>query len=219
MNVKAIFFDAYGTLFDVHSVLETCEQYFPDRGMQISEAWRQKQLEYTWLRSMMDKYEDFWKVTEDALAYALKALGLDAGKEVRSALMREYLHLNPYPEVQKALEKLNSRKLAILSNGTQAMLDLLVENARLTQVFSDVISVDELKIYKPYMGVYELGIDKLFIDKNEALFVTSNPWDAAGAKTFGFRVCWINRFNKPFDELGVHPDVVIRNLEELADKL
>ncbi|PWW28385.1 2-haloacid dehalogenase [Cytobacillus oceanisediminis] len=219
MTVKAIFFDAYGTLFDVHSVSEKCEQFFPEKGMQISEVWRQKQLEYTWLRSLMDRYEDFWKVTGDSLIFALKALDLQASQEIRSALLNEYLRLKAYPEVREALELLSNRKLAILSNGTLQMLNPLVRNANLTEAFNDVISVDELKIYKPYMGVYELGTAKLSIDKTEALFVTSNPWDASGAKTFGFQVCWINRNNKPFDELGVKPDLIVRDLEELANIL
>ncbi|HWL24564.1 MAG TPA: haloacid dehalogenase type II [Ureibacillus sp.] len=219
MSIKAIIFDAYGTLFDVHTVIEKCEQFFPEKGRQISEIWRQKQLEYTWLRSLMERYEDFWTVTYEALTFALKELELESNEEIRTTLLNEYLRLNPYPEVPKALEELKDRDLAILSNGSPDMLNSMVENANLTDVFKDVISVDELKIYKPFMGVYQLGVAKLGVNKEETLFITSNPWDASGAKTFGFQVCWINRFNKHFDELGVQPDMVIRNLEELVDKI
>ncbi|WP_134704448.1 haloacid dehalogenase type II [Ammoniphilus sp. YIM 78166] len=218
MRIKAIIFDAYGTLFDVHTVVDKCEQFFPGQGKQISEIWRQKQLEYSWLRSLMGRYVDFWSLTQDALLFALKDLKLDLTEETQQTLLNEYLRLQPYPEVPKALERLRNLILAILSNGSPHMLNTLVENAGLSQVFNHVISVDELKIYKPSMGVYQLGVVELGVLKEETLFMTSNPWDAAGAKTFGFQVCWINRFNKQFDELGVQPDIVISNLDELTEK-
>ncbi|WP_211236964.1 haloacid dehalogenase type II [Aneurinibacillus terranovensis] len=219
MTIKAIIFDAYGTLFDVHTVVDKCEQFFPGKGRKISEIWRQKQLEYTWLRSLMGRYEDFWSVTHDALIFALKELKVDLNEQIHMTLLDQYLRLNPYPEVPNALEKLKNRKLAILSNGSTDMLNTVVENAGLSHVFTHVISVDELKIYKPFMGVYQLGVAKLWVNKEETLFITSNPWDASGAKTFGFQVCWINRFNKQFDELGVQPNMILKNLDQLVDRL
>ncbi len=219
MNVKSIIFDAYGTLFDVHSVVEKCEEFFPGKGRQISEIWRQKQLEYTWLRSLMGRYEDFWSVTNDSLVFALKSLQLDSDEEIRMSLLNQYLQLNPYPEVPDALEELKIRNLAILSNGSPDMLNTLVENAGLSHLFTAVISVDQLKIYKPFMGVYQLGVAQLGVNREDTLFITSNPWDASGAKTFGFQVAWINRFNNQFDELGVQPDIIIKSLDELKAKI
>jgi 2-haloacid dehalogenase len=219
LTIKAIIFDAYGTVFDVHTVVDKCELFFPEKGKQISELWRQKQLEYTWLRSLMGRYENFWSVTHDALSFTLRELKLDLNEEVQAILLNEYLQLNPYPEVPKALEKLKDRKLAILSNGSPDMLNTLVENSNLSHIFHSIISVDELKVYKPVMGVYQLGTEKLEVKKEETLFITSNSWDAAGAKTFGFQVCWINRFQKQFDELSVKPDIVIETMDELVQKL
>jgi 2-haloacid dehalogenase len=218
-NIKAVVFDAYGTLFDVHTVAKRCEHEFPGYGIRISEIWRQKQLEYTWLRSLMGKYEDFWKVTDDSLAFTLKSLNLEASEELRASILNEYLKLNPYPEVPNGLQEMKDKDLAILSNGTPQMLNDMVENAGLTEAFSSIISVDELKIFKPFMGIYQLYTAKSGIDKEETLFVSSNAWDAAAAKVFGFRVCWINRFDKPFEELGVQPDLIVSNLEELVNKI
>ncbi len=216
LTIRSIIFDAYGTLFDVHSVSVRCEQFFPGMGGAISSRWRQKQLEYTWLRSLMGQYEDFWCVTKDALVFTLKEFGLNSNEEIHRTILNEYLVLNPYAEVASALEELKVQRLAILSNGSPDMLNTVVQNADLSGVFTDVISVDEVKIYKPSMDVYQLGVVKLGVNKEDALFVTSNPWDAAGAKTFGCQVCWINRLNLQFDELGVQPDVIIHSLDELV---
>lgn len=218
-NIKAVVFDAYGTLFDVHTVALKCEQEYPGQGREISEIWRQKQLEYSWLRSLMGRYEDFWHVTQDALTFALKELALDSTEESRSELVKEYLKLLPYNEVTKALQDMKGKKLAILSNGSPYMLEEMVRNANLTEVFEDVISVDELKVFKPFMGVYQLAPAKLGIQKEDTLFVSCNAWDASAAKVFGFQVCWINRFNRPFEELQVQPDIIVKDLIELADKL
>ncbi|SFF05640.1 haloacid dehalogenase type II [Alteribacillus iranensis] len=219
MTTKAIVFDAYGTLFDVHTVVEKCEELFPGKGRQISDRWRVKQLEYSWLRAVMGRYEDFWSVTRDALTFVLKELQIEASEDTQAALLQEYLHLNPYPEVPDALNEWKNKNLAILSNGSPDMLHTLVENAGLSHCFSHLISVDELKTYKPFMGVYQLGPSTLRIPKEETLFVTSNSWDAAGAKTFGYQVCWINRFQLQFDELGVKPDLVVTRMDELVEKL
>ncbi|MFC4769770.1 haloacid dehalogenase type II [Effusibacillus consociatus] len=218
-QIKAIVFDAYGTLFDVHTVASRCEQFFPGFGQTISEIWRQKQLEYSWLRSLMGRYENFWHVTEDALGFALKSLGLNANEEVRAAVLEEYLRLKPYPEVPQALQALRHHKLAILSNGTPNMLNAAVTNAGLTDAFSSVISVDEVKSFKPLMGVYQLAPSKLHVRREEILFISSNAWDASGAKVFGFNVCWINRFGKTFEELHVEPDLTITGLDQLIEKL
>jgi 2-haloacid dehalogenase len=218
-NIKAVVFDAYGTLFDVHTVAARCEQEFPGFGSDISEIWRKKQIEYTWLRSLMGKYEDFWHVTDEALVYTLKSLNLEATEELRSSILDEYLRLKPYVEVPGALKELGDKRLAILSNGTPKMLGDMVENAGLTEDFSDIISVDELKIFKPFMGVYQLFPAKSGIRKEETLFVSCNPWDAAGSKVFGYNVCWINRFDVPFEELQVEPDLTVKDLAELAEKL
>jgi 2-haloacid dehalogenase len=218
-TVSAVVFDAYGTLFDVHSVAEKCEKEFPGYGRRISEIWRQKQLEYTWLRSLMGRYQDFWKVTDDALVFTLIELGLEATAELREEILKEYLTLKPYTEVPQALQAMAGRKLAILSNGSPEMLNKMVENAGLMDRFDDVISVDELKIFKPFMGVYQLSPAKLGVLKEETLFVSSNAWDAAAAKVFGFQVCWINRFDRNFEQLQADPDIIVKTLDELAHKL
>lgn len=218
--IKAIVFDAYGTLFDVHTVVEKCEKYFPTKGRMISEIWRQKQLEYTWLRSLMGRYEDFWRVTEDALTFALKQLGLETTMDVRTDILHTYLSLKPYREVPDLLKQLSrAYTLAILSNGSPNMLHAVIQNAELSDCFSYVISVDERKTFKPSMEVYQLAPAKLGIPKEETLFVSSNSWDAAGAKVFGFQVCWLNRFHQTFDELDSRPDFIVNDLEELADHL
>lgn len=216
-SIQAIVFDAYGTLFDVHSVVEKCETYFPGYGSKISEIWRQKQLEYTWLRSLMGRYEDFWKVTDDGLVYALKKLGLDTSDETRESILHEYLSLCPYTEVPEALNRLTHKPLAILSNGSPKMLNDMVEHAGLSGNFAHVISVDSLKVFKPFMGVYQLAVAKLGVPREQIAFVSSNSWDAVGAKVFGFQVCWINRIGNTFDEMQVKPDVVVNNLNAFVD--
>ncbi|WP_199615867.1 haloacid dehalogenase type II [Paenibacillus alkalitolerans] len=219
-SIKAVAFDAYGTLFDVHSVTAKTERLFPGHGKRISEIWRQKQLEYTWLRSLMGRYIDFWRVTDDALKYALKTLRLQANDRTRIVLLQEYLVLKPFPEVFSVLQQLKPvTTLAILSNGTPQMLNSIVNDAGLGPFFSAVLSADAIKIYKPYMGVYQLLPANLGFRKEEILFVSANSWDAAGAKAFGLAVCWVNRSNMPFDELDVTPDLVVNNLEQLKNIL
>lgn len=218
-EIKAIVFDAYGTLFDVHTVVEKCEQIFPTKGRIISDIWRQKQLEYTWLRSLMGQYEDFWRITHDSLKYTLKDLGLNTDEETCLEILNEYHYLKPYPEVPHTLKELEDYTLAILSNGSPKMLHEMVNHAGLEKCFADVWSVDELKIFKPSMKVYQLAPAKLGIQKEEILFVSSNSWDATGAKVFGFKVCWINRFNKTFDELNAQPDWIVKSLDEMMNYL
>jgi 2-haloacid dehalogenase len=215
--IKALVFDAYGTLFDVGSVVKTLNRKFPGKGAAMSAEWRAKQLQYTWVRSLSGRYEDFWKVTESALIYTCNEMKLPCDVATRAELMDSYLHLDPFPEVIGALKSLSGYRLAILSNGTLNMLQAVVESAGLKGVFSQVISVDEVKIYKPSPAVYELAVRKLGVEKSDIGFVSSNFWDAAGGKSFGFRSYWVNRTDAPVDELGATPDTTLRLLSELFD--
>lgn len=217
LPIKALVFDAYGTLFDVHSVIALCDELFPGRGAQLSQTWRAKQLEYTWLKSLMARYEDFGKVTEAALKFACKSLKLNCQPESRKRLMQAYLHLKPYPEVKEALASLSHCKLAILSNGSPRMLKALVINNGLTKTFDKVISVDEVNIYKPSPRVYALAPKKLKLKKNEIGFVSSNFWDICGASSFGLRTFWINRAGNPTDELGYSPEATLTKLTDLEE--
>jgi len=212
--MQALVFDAYGTLFDVHSVVRRCEAFFPGKGTALSLAWRGKQLEYTWLRSLMGCYKPFSAVTRDALAYSCEAMGLPLAAEQMEALMGEYLMLAAYPDVEDSLKKLPGRKLAILSNGSPDMLGPVVAHSGLS--FDAVLSVDELKVFKPAPAVYELAVRKLGVRPQDIGFVSSNCWDALGAKSFGFTVYWINRAGAPVDRLGFAPDRVIGSLKDLA---
>jgi len=215
MRVEALVFDAYGTLYDVHSVARRCETCFPGKGTALSQLWRAKQLEYTWQRSLMQRYAPFSTVTREALAYSCAALGLDLGEHER-VLMDEYLHLAPFPEVRAALSRLPGKK-AILSNGSPDLLEPLVRNSRLH--FDAVLSVDELRIYKPAPQVYELAVQRLRVAKERIGFVSSNCWDALGAKSYGFTVYWINRGGAPVDALGLKPDAQFDSLSGLVDEV
>jgi 2-haloacid dehalogenase len=218
-RIKAVVFDAYGTLFDVHSVISACDQSFPGHGAALSQAWRAKQLEYTWLRSLMGRYKDFWQVTESALVFACMNLGLSCPPDTRAKLLETYLHLNPFPEVQQALRALSDYSLAILSNGSPRMLKAAVESADLKGVFSRIISVDEAKIYKPSPRVYRLAPQKLRVATSAIGFISANFWDIAGAKAFGFHTYWVNRSKAPAEELGLVPDATLRSLADLVDIL
>jgi len=213
LRLEALVFDAYGTLFDVHSVMRRCEAIFPGRDAELSQLWRTKQLEYTWLRSLMRRYAPFSTVTRQALAYACQALGLELTPERMEALMAEYTMLAVYPEVPKALASLRGVKKAILSNGSPDMLEPLVAHSGLE--LDAVISVDEVKIFKPAPQVYELAPKKLGVARERIGFVSSNCWDALGAKSFGFTVFWINRARAPLDRLGFEPDRVVGRLDEI----
>jgi 2-haloacid dehalogenase len=217
MPAKALVFDAYGTLFDVHSVAARCESFWPGKGALLSQMWRARQLEYTWQRSLMQRYRPFSQVTREALAYSCQALRLPLEQSRIEALMREYLVLALYPDVGDFLEKLKTEKRAILSNGSPDMLQPLVANSGLN--FDAVLSVDELKVYKPAPEVYELAVRKLQTRKEDIGFVSSNCWDALGAKSFGFTVYWINRAGAPLDRLGFSPDVILKSLGELTETL
>jgi 2-haloacid dehalogenase len=211
----ALVFDAYGTLFDVHSVTATAESTWPGKGAALSQLWRTKQLEYTWLRSLMGRYEDFSHVTESALYYACATLKLPLDDSKRTQLLKCYLHLATFPEVTEALGRLRGIRLAILSNGSPAMLEPVVFNSGLHGLITDVLSVDEVKIFKPDPRVYHIAVDRLGVPAKAIGFVSSNCWDAIGAKAFGFRTFWINRAGVPVDEMGVRPDHELRSLAEL----
>ena len=215
MRVEALVFDAYGTLYDVHSVVRRCETCFPGKGTALSQLWRAKQLEYTWQRSLMQRYAPFSTVTREALAYSCAVLGLQLGEHER-ALMEEYLHLAPFPEVRAALARLPGKK-AILSNGSPDLLEPLVRNSRLH--FDAVLSVDEVKMYKPAPQVYELAVQRLRVPKEKIAFISSNCWDALGAKSYGFTVYWINRSSAPVDALGFQPDAQYETLSDLVDEV
>ncbi len=218
---RALVFDAYGTLFDVHAVIQRGETFWPGRGGALSQLWRSKQLEYSWQRSLMANYQPFSRVTREALEYACEALELPLDASRAEALMDEYLHLAPYPDVPGALERLkgDGHKLAILTNGSPDMIEPLVKNSGLAHHFDAVLSVDALAIYKPAPRVYAFAVDRLGVDVTAIGFVSSNGWDALGAKSFGFRVFWINRSNAPVDRIGFQPDGILRSLGDLPGRL
>ena len=212
MRPEAFVFDAYGTLYDVHSVAARCESNWPGKGAQLSLLWRSKQLEYTWQRSLMQRYAPFSTVTREALAYSCEVLELELSVAQVEGLMAEYLNLSLYPDVVRTLQALNTRK-AILSNGSPDMLLPLVQNSGLE--LDAVISVDELRIFKPAPQVYALAVEKLHLDHSKIGFVSSNCWDAMGAKSYGFNVYWINRAGAPVDRLGFKPDRMLASLNEI----
>jgi 2-haloacid dehalogenase len=212
--IRGYVFDAYGTLFDVHSVVEAGREITDDPAA-LSTTWRQKQLEYTWLRALMGTYADFWVVTEAALRYSISRLGLGATETQVRRLMDAYLSLACFPEVKAALGRLAGRPRALLSNGSPAMLAAAVTASGLTALLEHVISVDRVKTYKPSPQVYALGPQVLGIAAGELLFVSSNGWDVAGAKASGYQVAWCNRTGAPEEELGVRPDLVVGSLDKL----
>jgi 2-haloacid dehalogenase len=218
-DIHAWVFDAYGTLFDVYSIRAECEKLYPGNGDQLSRLWRDKQLEYTWLRSLMGRYLDFEQVTLDALRAASRALSLSASQENQQHLMEAYLVLQPFPEVKQALSQLARRKRAILSNGSPHMLNATVEHAGLYDLLDAVISVDSLRIFKPHPSVYALVPLRLGVGKEQIGFVSSNYWDVCGAAAFGFNAYWINRANNPPEELGITPVATLSTLNDLADVL
>ena len=216
-DIAALVFDAYGTLFDVHSVSRRAEALFPGKGAALSAAWRSKQLEYSWLRTLMGRYEDFDRVTRASLEWALESLGLEGGEAAQRALIDEYRRLAPFPEVPQVLEKLAaSRPLAILSNGHPDMLMAVVEHNGLRERFrGGVLSVHPARRFKPDPAVYRIAEEALGVPRPLVGFVSSNGWDAAGAKSFGFRAFWVNRSAAPVERLGVRPDAVVKGLDGL----
>jgi 2-haloacid dehalogenase len=213
---KAFIFDAYGTLFEVHSIVNRDGAGIAGDLRALSQLWRRKQIEYTWLRALMDRYEDFWRVTEAALRAAVRELSIEATDRQLAQLMQAYLSPAAFAEVGSALAALNGSPLAILSNGTRAMLDSAIRHHKLESYFAKVISVDIVKTYKPSPRVYALGPRTLNLPADEILFVSSNLWDAAGAKAFGYNVCWCNRAGAEMEDLGFAPDFIVRTLDQIA---
>ena len=217
MSIDALVFDAYGTLFDVHSVVRRCDAFWPGKGAALSQLWRTKQLEYTWQRSLMQRYRPFSEVTRDALAWACESLGLELRVPQMEALMAEYQMLSAYPDVENSLKKLGSYKTAILTNGSPDMIGPLVEHSGLR--FDAVLSVDAVRVFKPAPQVYELASTQLTVPAARIGFVSSNCWDVMGAKSFGFAVYWINRAGAPADRLGFQPDAILGTLGDLPEVL
>jgi 2-haloacid dehalogenase len=241
--IKAVVFDAYGTLYDIQSVAAVTDQAYPGYGDITTQVWRIKQLEYTWLRSLMRRYVDFSVITRESLVYTLRILGLQHDEQAFARIMDKYLHLDLYPDALAALTDMKDKKLAILSNGSPDMLNALVKNSGLDRVLDATISVDAKKIFKPSPDAYTLIEDNLGIPPHEVLFISSNPWDASGAKAFGLNVAWIERvtpeamalacvksdvvppltmfkaIRTQMDELGLEPDFRIHALAELPGLL
>lgn len=219
LRVGGIAFDMYGTVVDVGAVAEACKEVAPDP-VAFNAQWRAKQLEYTFLRSLMEKYHDFWGVSEQALEFTIQRFGLEVSPDQRRRLMAAWLRPTPYPDVATALPRLAERyPLAVLSNGTPRMLETGLKATGLRPHFRWVISVDAVKRYKPSPKVYELAPKHMKLRKEEILFVSANSFDVVGAKSFGFKVYWINRAGAPLDPLGPQPDLVVKGFDALAAAL
>ena len=216
-NVKAIIFDAYGTLFDVNSAAEKCKDKIGDKWEAFANYWRTTQLEYTWLRSLMNRHKDFWQITEDSLDKSMKAFKIDSS--MRSELLNLYKILSTFPEVKGVLNNLKKKnyKLAILSNGTPTLLNELVKSNNLDNVFNDIFSIEEVKIYKPNSKVYDMPIKKYQIKKDEVVFLSANTWDVSGGGNYGYNAVWVNRNNNIFDNLDYQPKHQVKQLGELLD--
>ena len=216
-NTKAIVFDAYGTLFDVNSAAEKCKDKIGDKWETFSNYWRTTQLEYTWLRSLMKRHKDFWQITEDSLDKSMLTFKID--KSMRNELLNLYKELSTFPEVKSVLEELKKKsiKLAILSNGTPSLLSNLIKNSNLENLFDDVFSIEEVKIYKPDPKVYDIPINKYKVKKEEITFLSANTWDVSGGGNYGYNAIWVNRTNNVFDKLDYKPKNEVKNLRELLN--
>jgi len=219
-GIRACVFDAYGTLFDFASAAASCADVLGDKAARLTALWRDKQLAYSWLRAVQGRHEDFWQVTGDALDFALEALEID-DPALRQRLMRLYLTLAPFPDAADALHQLRSAgmAMAILSNGSPAMLTPLVANAGIGDLLDAVISVEEAGIYKPHPKVYQLAVDRLGVAAGDIAFLSSNGWDAYAASAFGMRAIWCNRYGQPKERLPGAPECQIRSLAELPELL
>jgi 2-haloacid dehalogenase len=216
-DIKAIVFDAYGTLFDVNSAAEKCKGKIGDKWEGFANFWRTTQLEYTWLRSLMKRHKDFWQITEDSLDKSMKVFKIDSS--MKNELLNLYKVLSPYPEVKEVLKKLKVKeyKLAILSNGTPALLSELVKSSNLENIFDDLFSVEEVKIYKPDSKVYDMPIKKYQIKPGEVAFLSANTWDISGGGNYGYNAIWVNRNNSIFDNLDYELKNEIKNLKQLIE--
>ena len=216
-NIKAIIFDAYGTLFDVNSAAEKCKGKIGDKWEGFANYWRTTQLEYTWLRSLMNRHKDFWKITEDSLDKSMKFFKID--NSMRNDLLDLYKVLSPFSEVKETLKELKKKdlKLAILSNGTPSLLENLVKNNNLENIFDDIFSIEEVGIFKPDSKVYDLPVNKYKIKKDEILFLSANTWDVSGGGNYGYNSVWVNRNKNIFDNLDYQPLDEIHDLSELLE--
>ncbi|WP_440693179.1 haloacid dehalogenase type II [Candidatus Pelagibacter sp. HIMB1695] len=216
-NIKAIIFDAYGTLFDVNSAAEKCKDKIGDKWEAFANYWRTTQLEYTWLRSLMKRHKDFWQITEDSLDKSMSVFKID--NSMRDELLNLYKILSPFEEVPEVLKSLKEKnfKLAILSNGTPSLLNELVHSNKLDNLFDDIFSIEEVGIFKPDSKVYDMPIKKYKIEKNEVAFLSANTWDVSGGGNYGYNSIWVNRNNNIFDKLDYSPQNEIKNLNDLLD--
>lgn len=219
MIIKSVVFDLYGTLFDVNSVEIACEQTFPSYGAKISDMWRRKQIEYSWLRSVMDDYRNFEELTEDALRYTCDYFGLELRAQTAVWLCDAYMRISPHADAMPAIARLYKARvpMSIVSNGTRRSINSVIRNASLEWAFEEVISVEELEIFKPHPSVYTLAEQRIKHSRENILFVSSNAWDAAAAKHFGFPTCWNNRKAVPFDLVGTPPTFITNHLGQMAD--
>ena len=216
-NIKAIIFDAYGTLFDVNSAAEKCKNKIGKKWEDFANHWRTTQLEYTWLRSLMNRHKDFWQVTEDSLKKSMEAYKIETS--MRNDLLNLYKVLSPFEEVLETLKSLKEKKykLAILSNGTPELLNELVKTNNLESFFDDIFSIEEVGVYKPDTKVYDIPIKKYGIKKNEVIFLSSNTWDVSGGGNYGYQSIWVNRNKNIFDYLDYTPKNQINSLKGLLD--
>ena len=216
-NVKAIIFDAYGTLFDVNSAAEKCKGKIGNKWENFANYWRTTQLEYTWLRSLMKRHKDFWQITEDSLDKSMKVFNID--NSMKNELLNLYKVLSTFPEVNEVLKKLKEKKykIAILSNGTPSLINELVKSNNLDNIFDDVFSIEQVKVYKPDTKVYNIPIQKYKIQNDEVVFLSANTWDISGGGNFGYNAVWVNRNSNVFDNLDYVPKNEIRNLKELLE--
>ena len=216
-NVKAIIFDAYGTLFDVNSAAKNCKDKIGNKWEGFANYWRSTQLEYTWLRSLMDRHKDFWQITEDSLDKSMRVFEIDP--DMKEELLNLYKVLSPYSEVEKILKllKANNRKLAILSNGTPNLLNQLVHSNNLDNLFDNIFSIEEVGIYKPSSKVYDIPVKNYKIKKNEIAFLSANTWDVSGAGNYGYQSIWVNRNSIVFDNLDYKPKYEIQSLKGILD--
>ena len=217
MKTKAVIFDAYGTLFDVNSAAEKCKDKIGNKRETFANFWRTTQLEYTWLRSLMKRHKNFWDVTEDSLEKSMKVFKID--KSMKNELLNLYKILSPYPEVKEVLESLKRKnfKLAVLSNGTPDLLNELVESNNLNNLFDDLFSIEEVKVFKPDLKVYEIPLKKYNIKANEIAFLSANTWDVSGGGNYGYNSIWVNRNKSEFDMLDYQPKNEINNLTQILD--
>ena len=215
--IQALVFDVYGTLFDVYSVKEKCRELYGDKGKEISNIWRQKQLQYSFLRQLMGQYEPFSQITQDALKYTLTKLELPYEETKARILLEAYRNLQLHPETEEVLAQMQDKKIAVFSNGSRDMLEPLINNSKLSGKIDDIISVDDIKQYKPTPASYSYALKVLGVERHEVLFMSSNEWDIAGAKSFGFQTAWINRDRLPLDKLGMEPDSIYPDLTGILE--